>query len=96
MGLMISFLARLEIQNTPLETTSSLTAMKKNSLLVTSGASVRVGDPIGQVGNSGNTTEPHLHIHASQGGTPDRLISGVGLPILFNEKFLVGNDIVAD
>lgn len=73
-----------------------LAHMKKNSLVVTQGTSVKVGDPIGQVGNSGNTTEPHLHIHASKGGTPDRLISGVGLPILFNEKFLVRNDIVAD
>jgi murein DD-endopeptidase MepM/ murein hydrolase activator NlpD len=71
-----------------------LAHMKKNSLVVRQGALVKVGDPIGQVGNSGNTTEPHLHIHASKGGTPDRLISGVGLPILFNENFLVRNDIV--
>jgi murein DD-endopeptidase MepM/ murein hydrolase activator NlpD len=48
------------------------------------------------VGNSGNTTEPHLHIHASKSGTPDNLTSGIGLPILFNERFLVRNDIVTD
>jgi hypothetical protein len=32
------------------------------------GQSVRAGDLLGEVGNSGNTTEPHLHIHAERDG----------------------------
>ncbi len=73
-----------------------LAHMEKNSLIVSLNTLVKTGDPIGQVGNSGNTTEPHLHIHASKGGTPDKLISGVGLPILFSGRFLLRNDVIAD
>lgn len=52
-----------------------LAHMKKGSLVVKEDIPVKTGDLIGQVGNSGNTSEPHLHIHARQGGTPDKLIS---------------------
>lgn len=56
---------------------------------------VREGQPIGKVGNSGNTSEPHLHIHAEYGGSSDRFGDGVGVPILFTEKgFLKRNDIL--
>jgi hypothetical protein len=73
-----------------------LAHMKKGSLVVKEGFTVKTGDLIGQVGNSGNTSEPHLHIHARRGGTTDKLISGIGVPILFNGHFLVRNDIVND
>jgi len=73
-----------------------LAHMKQGSSVVKEGNPVKVGDPIGQVGNSGNTSEPHLHIHARQGGTPDQLISGIGVPILFDGRFLVRNAIVAE
>lgn len=35
--------------------------LKKNSLTVKEGDSVNIGDIIGQVGSSGNSTDPHLH-----------------------------------
>jgi hypothetical protein len=60
----------------------------KGSIAVDGGAIVTRGEPLGRVGNSGNSTEPHLHIHAYQGGTidPD---DGEGVPITFNGRFLV-------
>jgi hypothetical protein len=38
--------------------------LKPDSITVRVGDQVRVGQPIARVGNSGNTTEPHLHIQA--------------------------------
>ncbi len=70
--------------------------MKKGSLLVQAGAIIQAGDPVGAVGNSGNTSEPHLHIHARQGGEPDSLIGGMGVPIQFHGRFLVRNDLVQE
>jgi hypothetical protein len=54
---------------------------------------VRVGTLIGVVGNSGNSNEPHLHIHAQRPATnaAERL-SGEPLPVRFNGRFLVRND----
>lgn len=37
--------------------------LKTGSVLVETGAEVEEGDPIGACGNSGNTSEPHIHIH---------------------------------
>lgn len=37
--------------------------LKRNSVTVEKGDSVRMGDMIGELGNSGNTSAPHLHIH---------------------------------
>jgi len=41
-----------------------LAHLQHGSVSAQVGASVSAGDDIGKVGNSGNTTEPHLHIHA--------------------------------
>ncbi len=40
-----------------------LAHLRKGSLLAENGARLSVSDQIGRVGNSGNTTEPHLHVH---------------------------------
>lgn len=37
--------------------------LQKGSVLVSPGDNVNEGDPIGACGNSGNTSEPHIHIH---------------------------------
>lgn len=60
--------------------------MKKGSVVVEEGSKVQEGQKIGNVGNSGNTTEPHLHIHAEK--------DGKGIPILFDGRFLVRNHLV--
>lgn len=69
-----------------------LAHLMKNSILVTPGDSVREGQPLARVGNSGHTTEPHLHIHAVEGTDTANILKGNGIPIYFNGRFLVRND----
>ena len=57
--------------------------MQKGSLnpqLLSAGAPVKAGDFLGLAGNSGNASEPHLHIHTIQGTVPE---SGPLRPLLF-------------
>jgi hypothetical protein len=56
-------------------------------LAVRAGDSVAVGEPLGRVGNTGNTGEPHLHIHAQRPGTQDAPLSGGPLPIRFGATY---------
>lgn len=59
---------------------------------------VRVGDAVatgvwlGAVGNSGNTGEPHLHVHAQRPGPAGAPIGGDPLPIVFDGHFPVRGD----
>ena len=64
----------------------TLLHMKKDSLKVAIGDSVIAGRPIGMVGNTGYSDEPHLHIQANA-------VDGSPVPILFDDKFLSINDI---
>ena len=48
--------------------TVKLGHLRPGTVAVTPGQSVRTGDLLGEVGNSGNSTEPHLHIHAERDG----------------------------
>lgn len=66
-----------------------LAHLKRGSVAVKVGDPVSSGQVIGAVGNSGNTTEPHLHIHAV------RRASGEAVPMMFDERFLVRNAAVA-
>jgi hypothetical protein len=66
--------------------------MRQGSVAVVSGQMVRTGDHIGAVGNTGNSDEPHLHIHAQRPGTPDAPLSGEPLQIRIGGRFLVRND----
>lgn len=62
-----------------------LAHLQRGSVAVRPGQVVRTGDLLGLVGNSGNSTEPHLHIHAV---LPE---SGKGVPITFAGRFPVRN-----
>lgn len=69
--------------------------LQKDSVAVDIGDRVRPGDAIGKVGNTGNTSEPHLHIHAVRGRVTDleELAStGEPVPMLFDGQFFVRND----
>lgn len=65
---------------------------KKESIRVKKGEVLQKGQPIALVGNSGNTTEPHLHIHAMKNFTGDFIFTGEGVPMTFNKRFLIRND----
>lgn len=59
---------------------SYMVHFKQHSIIVSVGDTVVIGQEVGKVGNSGNSTEPHLHYHmqtTSEGST------GVGLPTQF-------------
>ena len=67
--------------------------MRQDSLRVAPGSIVAVGDRLGEVGNSGASTEPHLHIHAQRpapAGAPP--ISGDPLALRIDGRFLVRGD----
>lgn len=70
-----------------------LAHLKQGSVAVVTGAGVGEGDVLGQVGNSGNTSQPHLHIHAERGGAPGEILNGRGVPIELGERFLVRNSV---
>ena len=42
----------------------ALCHLQRNSIQVTRGQRVQTGDALGRCGNSGNSTEPHLHVQA--------------------------------
>ena len=47
---------------------------------------------LGEVGNSGNSDEPHLHVHAQRPGRPWDLFTADPLPVRFDGRYLVRND----
>lgn len=61
--------------------------LRQGSVAVETGDTLSVGEPIGRVGNSGNTTEPHLHIHAVDPQTRD------GVAVTFDGRFPARNRI---
>lgn len=66
-----------------------LAHLRHGSVRVDPGASVERGTPLGTIGNSGNTSEPHLHIHAQRPAADDEpFLSGEPVPITFDGRFL--------
>ncbi|MFQ5982570.1 MAG: M23 family metallopeptidase, partial [Woeseiaceae bacterium] len=59
-----------------------LAHLQADSVGVTEGEEVRTGQQIGRCGNSGNTSEPHLHFHLQDSGKFGR---GDGKPAFFND-----------
>jgi len=66
--------------------------LQPGSVQVGAGAHVAVEDWLGSVGNSGNTGEPHLHIHAQSPGSTTAPLGGDPRPIQFNGRFPVRAD----
>lgn len=60
---------------------SFLAHLKQGSVLVSEGQYVQAGEELGECGNSGRSSEPHLHYHLQT--TPD-FAAGEGLPTQFN------------
>jgi hypothetical protein len=61
--------------------------LQKGSVLVKPGERVKRGQALGRVGNSGNTTAPHLHFHIMNGPT---VFSSDGLPYAIDRFELAG------
>ncbi|MEX2175476.1 MAG: M23 family metallopeptidase [Pirellulaceae bacterium] len=55
--------------------------LRRGTLQVQEGGQVVSGQPVASVGNSGNTSEPHLHIHLQN--TPN-MNAGEGIPLYFH------------
>ncbi len=64
---------------------------KQYSIRVSVGDQVRTGEPLGLVGNSGFSQEPHLHIQASK---KDSNGTNIGVPIKFKGKILSRNNLI--
>ncbi|MGP4026486.1 M23 family metallopeptidase [Actinomadura sp. 3N407] len=54
--------------------------VRRGSVRVKKGDRVRAGDVLGEVGNSGNSSEPHLHFHLMDRPRP---LAAAGLPFAF-------------
>lgn len=65
-----------------------LAHLKQGSVLVKEGDYVNAGDILGQVGNSGTTSEPHLHIQLQRENPVEMKfpVCAEGLSIRFEEK----------
>lgn len=59
---------------------SVLAHLQRGSVAVSKGDRVERGERVGRCGNSGNTTEPHLHFHVQDS---PKFLLGMGLPVRF-------------
>lgn len=69
-----------------------LAHLQQGSVMVGPGTLVRRGDPLAKAGNSGQSDEPHLHIHAQRAPAPGApLTSGQPVPIRLIGQYPVRN-----
>ena len=61
--------------------------LKPGSVLVKPGDTVKRGQKLAEVGNTGNTTGPHLHMHILTGPS---MLSAPGVPYLFDQFEITG------
>lgn len=66
-----------------------LAHLKRGSITVTAGQEVRAGDQLAECGNSGNTSEPHLHFQLMDHPRPT---VAAGLPFTFAGRETPGNE----
>lgn len=69
-----------------------LAHLRQGSMAVSEGERVSVGSLLGEMGNSGNSSEPHLHVHAQRGLPAEAPFAGEPLGLTINGRFLVRND----
>ena len=72
-----------------------LAHLQKGSVRVRPGDTVGPGSVLGLVGNSGNTNEPHLHIHAQRPSPERAVLAGDPVPIRFGGRYAVRNSVFA-
>jgi murein DD-endopeptidase MepM/ murein hydrolase activator NlpD len=62
--------------------------LQRGSVAVRPGQTVRRGDVVGRCGNSGNSSEPHLHFQLMDRPTP---FTAAGLPFVFTDVDIEGS-----
>lgn len=70
----------------------ALAHFQNNTIRVSVGDTVAIGMVLGAVGNSGNSDEPHLHVHVQRGTTAEAPMSGEPVPLTLEGRFPVRND----
>lgn len=74
--------------------------LKKNSILVNEGEFVKRYEPLAAVGNSGYSSEPHLHLHAVRKNDNETNIQNIfrstSVPLIFEGNHLKKNDVIYD
>ena len=63
--------------------------MQPGSVKVARGAKVKYGELLGKVGNTGNTSAPHLHFHVMDGPSP---LQSNGIPYIINHFSMTAID----
>lgn len=72
-----------------------LIAHRRNgTVLPRTGERVDEGQPLGQVGKSGNASEPHLHVQAVRAAGSPFSLEGEAVPMLLDGRFLVSNSVI--
>jgi hypothetical protein len=71
-----------------------LAHLMSGSVLVRPAESVRAGQLLARVGNSGYSSEPHLHLHAKRGGNAQWMLDGEGVPVQLGGRWLIRNSVV--
>lgn len=66
-----------------------LAHLRAGSLRVTEGDRVRVGDPVAECGNSGNSTQPHVHVQATDS---IEWHTARGIPLAFRRPHTPGDE----
>lgn len=69
-----------------------LAHLRHGSITVATKDHVEAGDPLAEMGNSGNSSEPHLHVHAQRGMPEGAPLGGDPLWLTINGRFLVRNE----
>jgi hypothetical protein len=70
----------------------ALAHFRQGSVRVQVGDTVQAGQQIAEVGNSGGSNEPHLHLHAQRPGAAGAPMGGDPVPMLLDGRFLVRGD----
>lgn len=71
-----------------------LAHLRQGSVRVQVGDTVQAGDLIGQVGNSGNTSEPHLHLGVNVDAQISDPLGGEGVPFMVDGRFPVRGQVI--
>jgi hypothetical protein len=69
-----------------------LAHLRRGSVAVREGQRVRTGQTLGEVGNSGNSDQPHLHIHVQRPGQNEAPFAADPLPFRIGGRYLVRGD----